>query len=123
MPQLSADARNLNWLIGNFAKTTAGGAHTMVVSADGLPIAVSDRLERARADQLAATASCLASLSQGGARCLDGGLVKHTVVEMEPGVPVRHVDQRRLLPDRAGRLLLRRGRGRLPDGHAGHPRR
>jgi uncharacterized protein len=85
MPQLSAEARNLNWLIGNFAKTTAGGAHAMVVSADGLPIAVSDRLERTRADQLAATASCLASLSQGGARCFDGGLVKQTVVEMEPG--------------------------------------
>jgi predicted regulator of Ras-like GTPase activity (Roadblock/LC7/MglB family) len=38
----------------------------MVVSADGLPIAVSDRLERTRADQLAATASCLASLPGWG---------------------------------------------------------
>jgi uncharacterized protein len=85
LPQLSAEARNLNWLVGNFAKNTSGVAHAMVVSADGLPIAVSDHLERARADQLAATASCLASLSQGGARCFDGGLVKQTVVEMEPG--------------------------------------
>jgi hypothetical protein len=122
LPQLSAEARNLNWLVGNFAKNTPGVAHAMVVSADGLPIAVSDHLERARADQLAAIASCLASLSQGGARCFDGGLVKQTVGDAA-GVPVRHVDQRQLLPDRAGRLLLRRGRGRLPDGRAGHPRR
>ena len=54
----------------------------MVVSADGLPVAVPDRLDRPQADQLAAIASGLASLTQGGARCMDGGLVKQTVVEM-----------------------------------------
>lgn len=41
MPQLSATARDLNWLIANFATRTPGVAHAMVVSADGLPIAVS----------------------------------------------------------------------------------
>jgi predicted regulator of Ras-like GTPase activity (Roadblock/LC7/MglB family) len=35
--QLSTDARNLNWLVANFAKATPGVAHAMVVSADGLP--------------------------------------------------------------------------------------
>jgi predicted regulator of Ras-like GTPase activity (Roadblock/LC7/MglB family) len=55
----------------------------MVVSADGLPVAVSDRLDRTEADQLAAVASGLASLTQGGARCMDGGLVKQTVIEMD----------------------------------------
>jgi hypothetical protein len=34
MPQLSADARDLNWLVANFATTTPGIAHAMVVSAD-----------------------------------------------------------------------------------------
>ena len=43
-----------------------GVAHAMVVSADGLPVAVSDRLDRPKADQLAAIASGLASLTQGG---------------------------------------------------------
>src|ERR671918_1329650 len=84
--QLSADARNLNWLVGNFAKATPGVAHAMVVSADGLPVAVSERLDRPKADQLAAIASGLASLTQGGARCMDGGLVKQTVVEMHRGL-------------------------------------
>jgi predicted regulator of Ras-like GTPase activity (Roadblock/LC7/MglB family) len=85
MPQLSADARNLNWLVGNFATATPGVAHAMVVSADGLPVAVSERLDRPRADQLAAIASGLASLTVGASRCFDGGPVKQTVVEMEGG--------------------------------------
>jgi uncharacterized protein len=85
MPQLSADARNLNWLVGNFAKATPGVAHALVVSADGLPLAVSERLDRAQADQLAAIASGLASLTAGASRCFSGGLVKQTVVEMDRG--------------------------------------
>jgi len=85
MTQLSADARSLNWLVGNFANATPGVAHAMVVSADGLPVAVSARLDRPRADQLAAIASGLASLTIGASRCFGGGLVKQTVVEMEGG--------------------------------------
>jgi len=85
MPPLSAEARNLNWLLGNFATSTPGVAHAMVVSADGLPVAVSERLDRTMADQLAAIASGVASLSQGAARYFDAGLVKQTVVEMQRG--------------------------------------
>jgi uncharacterized protein len=88
MPQLSTEASDFNWLVGNFAKRTPGVAHAMVVSADGLPVAVSDRLDRSKADQLAAIASGLASLTQGGARCIDGGLVKQTAVEMDRGLLV-----------------------------------
>jgi uncharacterized protein len=57
----------------------------MVISADGLPVAISERLDRARADQLAAIGSGLASLTIGASRCFDGGLVKQCVVEMEGG--------------------------------------
>jgi predicted regulator of Ras-like GTPase activity (Roadblock/LC7/MglB family) len=88
MPQLSSEASDLSWLIANFAKRTPGVAHAMVVSADGLPVAVSDRLERPKADQLAAISCGLASLTQGSARCIDGGLVKQTVVEMDRGLLV-----------------------------------
>jgi uncharacterized protein len=86
MPQLSAEARDLNWLIGNFATKTPSVAHAMVVSADGLPVAVSDRLDRAKAAQLAAIAAGLASLTQGAASLLDRGLVKQAVVEMDRGL-------------------------------------
>jgi len=88
MPELSTEASDFNWLVGNFARRTPGVAHAMVVSADGLPVAVSERLDRPKADQLAAIASGLASLTQGGARCMDGGLVRHTVVEMDRGLTV-----------------------------------
>ena len=85
MAQLSSDARNLNWLVANFAKATTGVAHAMVVSADGLPVAVSERLDRPQADQLAAITSGLASLSQGASRCFEGGPVTQTAVEMDRG--------------------------------------
>jgi uncharacterized protein len=88
VPQLSSEASDFSWLVGNFANRTPGVAHAMVVSADGLPVAVSERLDRPRADQLAAIASGLASLTQGGARCIEGGLVKQTVVEMDRGLLV-----------------------------------
>ena len=86
MPQLSAEARDLNWLVNNFAKQTPAVAHAMVVSADGLPVSVSERLDRARVGQLAAIASGLASLTQGASRCIGGGLVRQTVVEMGRGL-------------------------------------
>jgi uncharacterized protein len=82
---LSREAQNLNWLVANFAKSVSGVAHAIILSADGLLMAVSDRLDRARADQLAAVASGLASLTQGAARVFGGGTVTQTVVEMEQG--------------------------------------
>ncbi len=41
MPQLSSEASDFSWLVGNFANRTPGVTHAMVVSADGLPVAVS----------------------------------------------------------------------------------
>ena len=89
MPQLSSEASDFSWLVDNFANHTPGVAHAMVVSADGLPIAVSERLDRPKADQLAAIACGLASLTQGSARCIDGGPVQQTVIEMDRGLQVR----------------------------------
>jgi uncharacterized protein len=82
---LSREAQNLNWLVQNFVKKVPGVIHTIVVSADGLLMALSDDLDRATADQLAAVASGLSSLTQGAARYFGGGSVNQTVVEMEKG--------------------------------------
>jgi predicted regulator of Ras-like GTPase activity (Roadblock/LC7/MglB family) len=57
----------------------------VAVSADGLLLASSRDLPRDRADQLAAIASGLVSLTQGAARCFEGGAVLQTVVEMDNG--------------------------------------
>jgi hypothetical protein len=85
MNPLSKDAQNLNWLVNTFVRGTPGVAHAIVVSSDGLLIAVSDRLDRGRADQLSAVASGVSSLTGGASRLLDAGDVNQTVVEMEKG--------------------------------------
>lgn len=76
------------WLVNDFAERVPGVAHAVVVSADGLLLTSSNRLPLDRADQLAAVASGLVSLTQGAARCFEAGAVNETVVEMELGVMV-----------------------------------
>jgi uncharacterized protein len=83
--ELSKDAQSMNWLVESFVRNTAGVAHAAVLSSDGLLVAVSERLDRARADQLAAIASGLESLTEGAARLFGAGSVNQTVVEMEHG--------------------------------------
>ncbi|MGH3327599.1 MAG: roadblock/LC7 domain-containing protein [Streptomycetales bacterium] len=83
---MSNEARNLNWLLANFVERVPGVAHTIAVSSDGLLLAVSEGLPRDRADQLSAIASGLTSLTQGAARCFEGGRVNQTLIEMERGL-------------------------------------
>ncbi|MBE9373972.1 roadblock/LC7 domain-containing protein [Saccharopolyspora sp. HNM0983] len=78
-------SRRFGWLITNFAEQVTGVAHAIVVSADGLLLTASNTLPRDRADQLAAVASGLLSLTQGSAKCFEAGEVVQTVVEMEHG--------------------------------------
>ncbi|SFM62116.1 hypothetical protein SAMN05216207_1001361 [Pseudonocardia ammonioxydans] len=85
-PQAQPSQSRFGWLVTNFAERVPGVAHAIVVSADGLLLTSSDRLPRDRADQLAAVASGLVSLTQGAARCFDAGGVVQTVVEMDRGI-------------------------------------
>ncbi|MGP4020479.1 roadblock/LC7 domain-containing protein [Saccharopolyspora sp. 5N708] len=74
------------WLVTDFTERVPGVAHAVVVSADGLLLTRSAKLPTDRADQLAAVASGLLSLTQGAARCFEAGTVTETVVEMERGL-------------------------------------
>ncbi|GLZ34586.1 dynein regulation protein LC7 [Lentzea sp. NBRC 105346] len=85
MTTTSEELDNFSWLVEDFVSRVAGVAHAIVVSADGLLLATSDRLPQDRAEQLAAVASGLVSLNLGAARCFEAGEVKQTVVEMERG--------------------------------------
>src|SRR5690625_3723154 len=51
---LSTEAANFNWLLDNFVRTVPGTSHTLVVSADGLLMAMSSELDRTSGDQMAA---------------------------------------------------------------------
>ncbi|MDS1269584.1 roadblock/LC7 domain-containing protein [Lipingzhangella sp. LS1_29] len=83
---MSQPVNELNWLITDFANRVPDVAHAIVVSSDGLPLAASSGFPADRADQLAAIASGLSSLTQGASRVFEGGAVTQTVVEMEQGL-------------------------------------
>jgi predicted regulator of Ras-like GTPase activity (Roadblock/LC7/MglB family) len=85
MPQATSASRELDWLVNNFADRVVGVTHALVVSGDGLKLAVSSRVDGDRADQLAAVASGLASLTLGAARCFQAEPVNQTIVEMRGG--------------------------------------
>ena len=85
MRQLSAEANNLNFLVDSFTDRVPGVVDAVVVSADGLLMAMSPGIGRAGADQLAAVSSGLTSLTVGAARCFGGGDVDQIIVELREG--------------------------------------
>jgi len=80
---MSTDATSFSWLLDNFVTSVAGVRHTLVVSADGLLMAMSHDLDRTSGDQLAAIVSGMASLTRGAARQLVAGEVRQAIVEMD----------------------------------------
>ena len=83
MTAISSEATNFGWLLDNFVRTVPGTRHTLVVSADGLLMAMSDNLDRTSGDQLAAIVAGLSSLTRGAARQLQAGDVRQAIVEMD----------------------------------------
>lgn len=83
--QTAEASRQLDWLVSDFVRRVAGVTHALVVSVDGLKLAVSDRVDESTADQLAAVASGLVSLTRGAARCFDAEPVVQTIVETAGG--------------------------------------
>ena len=79
------DDRDLNWLLNNFVDRIAGTSSAVVVTTDGLVLALSDRIARDTADQLAAITSGLSSLTAGAARCFHAEPVNQLIVELAGG--------------------------------------
>src|SRR5687768_12615344 len=84
--QKSRQVDQFGWLVGNFADRVPGVAHAVVISVDGLLLTASSGLPDDRADQLAAIAAGVASLTESAARCFDGGGVLRSVIEMQYGI-------------------------------------
>ncbi|KOV84679.1 roadblock/LC7 domain-containing protein [Nocardia sp. NRRL S-836] len=74
-----------DWPLNDFVTRTAKVSHAVVVSADGLLLARSERLPDDRADQLAAVISGVMSLAEGAAKCFNAGKTRLCVIEMERG--------------------------------------
>ena len=83
--QPGSDPGRFGWLLTNFVDRVAGVSHAVVVSSDGLLLTSSTGLPRDRADQLAAVASGMSSLTRGAARVFGAGEVMQTVIEMQLG--------------------------------------
>jgi predicted regulator of Ras-like GTPase activity (Roadblock/LC7/MglB family) len=84
--QLSPEARQFNWLLTEFAKDAPGVTDAIAVSSDGLLIAVSNTMDRADADRLAAITSAIVSLAGGAARVYDLGAPVKIVIDLERGL-------------------------------------
>ncbi|MCE6994926.1 roadblock/LC7 domain-containing protein [Saccharothrix sp. S26] len=84
--QKSRQVDQFGWLVGNFVDRVPGVAHAVVISVDGLLLTASNGLPDDRADQLAAIAAGVASLTESAARCFDGGGVLRSVIEMQYGI-------------------------------------
>lgn len=85
MTDSGSSRQDLRWLLDNFVHQVPGISYAIVVSTDGLPMSASRGFPAERADQLAAIAAGLSSLTQGAARCFEAGAVRQMVVEMEQG--------------------------------------
>jgi predicted regulator of Ras-like GTPase activity (Roadblock/LC7/MglB family) len=85
---MTMPARNdsdIDWLVTSFVNRIPGASSAVVVSSDGLVLALSDHVPRDTADQLAAVTSGLVSLTAGAARCIEAGGVNQVIVEMSGG--------------------------------------
>ena len=79
---MSTAATNVNWLVANFVERVPGVSEAVVVSSDGLPMALSGGLDRDAADRFAAVASGLIGLAYGAAGRFGGGRVNE-IIKME----------------------------------------
>jgi predicted regulator of Ras-like GTPase activity (Roadblock/LC7/MglB family) len=82
---ISDAARDFNWLVSRFVDAVPGVTDALVLSSDGLPMAVSPGLAADLADRLAAVASGFVGLANGVADPFDAGRVTQVIVELERG--------------------------------------
>lgn len=75
----------LDWLLVDFGRETPGVLAAVVVSVDGLPLAVSAGVGDQLSDQLSAAASGLVSLARATAQLLGSGALTQTILEMTEG--------------------------------------
>jgi uncharacterized protein len=79
-------SQDLDWLVTDFTTRVLDVAHAVVVSADGVPLALSEYIPAGLAEQLAAITAGLVSLMQGAAQIFEAGQPTQALVEMDGGL-------------------------------------
>lgn len=85
MPATPPQPSEFGWLLDSTVRGVAGARSGLLVSSDGLLVAVSRDLDRTTGDQLAAVVSGLSGLARGAARLIGGSTVHQAVVEYDSG--------------------------------------
>jgi predicted regulator of Ras-like GTPase activity (Roadblock/LC7/MglB family) len=78
--------QELNWLVTDFTMRVADVAHAIVVSADGVPLALSAGIPGQAVEQFSANTSGLTSLIRGAAQIMEAGQPLQALVEMDRGL-------------------------------------
>jgi predicted regulator of Ras-like GTPase activity (Roadblock/LC7/MglB family) len=76
---------NMNWLVARFVERVPVVRQAVVVSSDGLALAVSEGVDREAGERLAAVSSGMIGLAYGSAGRFGVGAVANVIVEMERG--------------------------------------
>jgi uncharacterized protein len=80
--------QGLDQLIISFTERVPEVLHALVVSSDGVPLAVSDRMQPDHLEMISAITSGFISLAYGASQISDGGAVTQGLVAMERGTLV-----------------------------------
>jgi hypothetical protein len=83
---IGAYREDLNWLVNDFTMRVQDIAHAIVVSADGVALALSSGIPMEAVDQFAAITCGLTSLVVGASTIMDGGQPLQALVEMDYGL-------------------------------------
>ena len=75
----------LSWLLDELVRNATRVRAALLLSTDGLPMAVSSGMTREDSEHLAAVASALNSLAKGTGRQFEAGEVRQTMIELVGG--------------------------------------
>jgi uncharacterized protein len=78
--------QDLNWLVTDFTTRVQDVSHAIVVSADGVPLALSTGIPSQAVEQFSAITSGLTSLIRGAAQIMEAGIPTQAMVEMDRGL-------------------------------------
>ena len=83
MTQVKGAGEQLGWLLDNLVSRVANVRQALVLSRDGLVVAMSQTRSKDEGDHLSALAAGVHSLARGTGQAVGGGEARQTIIEME----------------------------------------
>ena len=83
MTQANSEGEQLGWLLDNLVSQVANVREALILSRDGLVVAMSSNMSREQGDRLSALAAGVQSLARGAGQQVGGGEVRQIVIEMD----------------------------------------